>query len=205
MLVDSVLHSSVSNLEFTLIHETTEDTIIYRVGGDGDNFIHTLLTDSASTPIASGTAPFTGTFQPYQPLSQFASMDPAGQWILKVYDNASGNTGTLNAWGLTLVFEMVTGIDNPLSGIPIQYQLYQNYPNPFNPVTNIKFDLPQDSKVKIIIFNLLGQKIATLVDNKLPAGRYHYQWKPDGIASGIYFYSIEAERYRKVRKMIFMK
>ena len=205
VLVDSVLHSSVSNLEFTLIHETTEDTIIYRVGGDGDNFIHTLLTDSASTPIASGTAPFTGTFQPYQPLSQFASMDPAGQWILKVYDNASGNTGTLNAWGLTLVFEMVTGIDNPLSGIPIQYQLYQNYPNPFNPVTNIKFDLPQDSKVKIIIFNLLGQKIATLFDNKLPAGRYHYQWKPDGIASGIYFYSIEAERYRKVRKMIFMK
>jgi hypothetical protein len=205
VLVDSVLHSSVGDLEFTLIHETTEDTIIYQVGGDGDNFIHTLLTDSASIPIASGSAPFTGTFQPYQPLSQFAGMDPAGQWILKVYDSATGNTGTLNAWGVTLVFEMVTGIDDPLSSIPKQYQLYQNYPNPFNPMTHIKFDLPLDSKVKITIFNVLGQRVATLVDSKLPAGRYNYQWKPSGVASGLYFYSIEAEHYRKVRKMIFVK
>ncbi len=92
-----------------------------------------------------------------------------------------------------------------ITGVPQSFELYQNYPNPFNPMTHIKFDLPQDSKVKITIFNVLGQKVTTLVDNKLSAGRYNYQWKPSGIASGLYFYSIEAEHYRKVRKMIFVK
>ena len=205
VLIDSIQHTAVGDLEITLIHNSLEDTLIHQAGGDGDNFFHTRLADSASIPISGGTPPFTGIFQPYQPLNMYQGLDPNGAWILKVYDGATGNTGTLDAWGLTLVFEMTTGIDDPLTAIPMEYQLYQNYPNPFNPATHIKFDLPKTGKVKILIYNVLGQRISTLVDKEMPAGRYNYLWKPRGIASGLYFYSIQAEGFHDVKKMILMK
>ena len=205
VLIDSIQHTAVGDLEITLIHNSLEDTLVHQAGGNGDNFFHTWLADSASTPINSGIPPFTGIFQPYDPLALYRGTDPNGEWILKVYDSATGNTGTFDAWGLTLVFEMMTGIDDPLSQLPTEYRLFQNYPNPFNPITTIKFDLPQDNQVKIVIYNVLGQKVETLVSKDLAAGRYSYQWKPHGIASGLYFYSIEAGDYRSVKKMILMK
>ena len=205
VLIDSIQHTAVGDLEITLIHNSLEDTLVHQAGGNGDNFFHTWLADSASTPINSGTPPFTGIFQPYDPLALYRGTDPNGEWILKVYDSATGNTGTFDAWGLTLVFEMMTGIDNPFSQLPTEYRLFQNYPNPFNPITTIKFDLPQDNDVKIVIYNVLGQKVETLVSKDLAAGRYSYQWKPQGIASGLYFYSIEAGDYKSVKKMILMK
>jgi subtilisin-like proprotein convertase family protein len=205
VLIDSIQHTATGDLEITLIHNGLEDTLVHQVGGDGDNFFHTRLADTASIPLSSGNPPFTGVFQPYQALALYQGMDPNGEWILKVYDTVTGNTGTLDAWGLTLVFEMMTGIDDPLSTVPTEYQLYQNYPNPFNPATHIKFDLPKTGKVNILIYNVLGQKVETLVDKDLPAGRYNYLWKPRGLASGLYFYRIQAEGFHDVKKMILMK
>ena len=62
--------------------------------------------------------------------------------------------------------------------IPATFDLYQNYPNPFNPVTTIAFDVPQDSHVEIIIYNIMGQQLKTLVDKKFTAGRYEVKWPP---------------------------
>jgi hypothetical protein len=90
------------------------------------------------------------------------------------------------------------------------FQLMQNYPNPFNPVTHISFSLAQNVKVKLEIFNVLGQKIRTVINKKLLAGQHTVIW--DGknelgnqMASGIYFYRLQAGDFVKTRKLILMK
>ncbi|MCB0293130.1 MAG: T9SS type A sorting domain-containing protein, partial [Calditrichaeota bacterium] len=82
----------------------------------------------------------------------------------------------------------------------------QNYPNPFNPSTTIKFQVPQAGKVKLIVYNILGQVVETVFDGNLMAGYYHTVFDARSLASGVYFYRIDAGgRYRQVRKMVLLK
>jgi hypothetical protein len=94
--------------------------------------------------------------------------------------------------------------------MPTTYELYQNLPNPFNPQTLIKYDLPEAADVKLDVFNILGQKIATLVNTYQAAGPKSVVW--DGtdaggakVASGVYFYKINAGSYSATKKMMFIK
>ena len=106
---------------------------------------------------------------------------------------------------------VVTGVaTHPVAKIPTKFALYQNHPNPFNPTTGIQYDVPRDAHVTIAVYNLLGQKIRTLVDAKLPAGSYRAIW--DGrdafgrqMATGVYIYRMEAGDFTAVRKMVLMK
>jgi hypothetical protein len=100
---------------------------------------------------------------------------------------------------------VVTGIEPQALGIPTEYQLFQNYPNPFNPVTNISFQLPHSGKVRIDIYNILGQRVATVIDRYLPTGSYRYPWKPESLASGVYIYRLQSGNYSAVKKMILLK
>jgi len=93
---------------------------------------------------------------------------------------------------------------------PSSFSLSQNFPNPFNPKTMIRFALPKDSWVKLEVYNILGQKVKTLVDEKLAAGVKEVEW--DGkdskgleFASGIYFYRIKADDFSDVKKMVMLK
>jgi len=93
---------------------------------------------------------------------------------------------------------------------PTVFTLAQNYPNPFNPKTMIRFALPKDSWVRLEVYNILGQKVKTLVDEKLAAGIKEVEW--DGkdtkgleVASGIYFYKIKADNFSDVKKMVMLK
>jgi len=93
---------------------------------------------------------------------------------------------------------------------PTFFSLSQNYPNPFNPKTMIRFALPKDSWVKLEVYNILGQKVKTLVDEKLTAGVKEVDWDgKDGkgleVASGIYFYKIKADYFTDVKKMVMLK
>jgi hypothetical protein len=99
----------------------------------------------------------------------------------------------------------LTPIETVLFDLPTSYELYQNYPNPFNPSTIIKYDLPAASKVKINIYNLLGQKVTLLQDDFKPAGRYSIAFNASNLSSGIYFYTIEAEGFKKVKRMVLAK
>ncbi len=89
--------------------------------------------------------------------------------------------------------------------VPKQFYLAQNYPNPFNPKTIINYELPITTDVELSIFNLLGQKVATLVSGKQPAGNYQVEWDATGFASGVYYYRIEAGNFVQTRKMIYLK
>ncbi len=89
---------------------------------------------------------------------------------------------------------------------PVHFSLEQNYPNPFNPSTTIKFQIPNSNFVTLEIYNLLGQKVATLVNEKLNTGTYTAEWNAAGLASGIYFYRlITSNGFSSMKKMIVLK
>jgi len=103
---------------------------------------------------------------------------------------------------------------------PKEFGLYQNYPNPFNPVTMINYQLPMTNKVDLSIYNILGEKLVTLVNKKQPAGRYEVEWDASNYSSGVYLYRLsagsittksghypvgEAGEYIETRKMILLK
>jgi len=91
------------------------------------------------------------------------------------------------------------------SNAPQEYQLAQNYPNPFNPVTAISFSLPRAGRVSLEIYNLLGEKVATLVDDQLAEGNHTYHWVAAEAASGIYYYVLTSGSTRMIRKMLLLR
>jgi len=115
-----------------------------------------------------------------------------------------------SCWGY-LAVSLPTGVaDRGLPSIPMKTQLYANYPNPFNPTTTLKYDLAKASHVSMVIYNMLGQKIRTLVNVEKPAGYHSAIWDGtndggENVASGIYFFEFKADSYVKTNKMILMK
>lgn len=94
--------------------------------------------------------------------------------------------------------------------IPKNYALFQNYPNPFNPTTIISYDLPKSSAVKLVVFDILGREVATLVNDFQSAGSHKAEWNGKNgngidLTSGIYFYSLQAGSFKSVKKMIYLK
>jgi FG-GAP-like repeat/Secretion system C-terminal sorting domain/Bacterial Ig-like domain len=95
---------------------------------------------------------------------------------------------------------------------PDDFKLFQNYPNPFNPTTKIKYQIPGDISiagrnhfVSIIIYDIIGNKVATLVNEEKPAGNYEVNFDASGLASGMYFYSLKVGKFSETKKMILMK
>jgi len=114
-----------------------------------------------------------------------------GQPLIGTVSDAS-NTHNAGFWQVQ--YYLSTGVpEQALEMLPKEYRLEQNYPNPFNPSTTIEFALPEESQVSIKLFNVLGGEVATLVEGIEPAGFHKVQWKPEGLASGIYFYRMVAK------------
>jgi len=96
------------------------------------------------------------------------------------------------------------------SATPVDFQLSQNYPNPFNPTTNIEYALNKKGHIQIAVYNMLGQKVNTLVDLKQSAGRYSVQWDGTDVqgrqmSSGVYYYQLESNGHKVTKKMVLMK
>ena len=89
--------------------------------------------------------------------------------------------------------------------VPLTYALYQNYPNPFNPVTTIKYSIPNSERVVLKVYNILGQEVATLVDEEQRAGVYEFKFDASNLSSGVYFYRLQAGKFIDVKKMILVK
>jgi hypothetical protein len=100
---------------------------------------------------------------------------------------------------------MMTAISRQNSIWPYSFELYQNFPNPFNPVTKIKFSLPEPAKVKIEIYNILGQHIITLLNSNKDAGIHTVLFNAGQYPSGLYFYTIQANHFQTVKKMMLIK
>jgi len=108
-------------------------------------------------------------------------------------------------WYDNFSFNIVTGIIEESKTVLKAFTLNQNFPNPFNPSTTIEFSIPESGWVTLKVYDLSGSEVTTLVSENLSAGTYKYNWKPSGLASGIYFYKIIAERFIETKKMTLIK
>jgi aminopeptidase N len=101
---------------------------------------------------------------------------------------------------------LITGFNgNNNHSIPIKFALFQNKPNPFNPSTKISFDIPRDSKVKLVVYDILGKEMMVLVNADYKAGSHTVEWNASQFPSGAYFYKIVAGNYSDVKRMILIK
>ena len=112
---------------------------------------------------------------------------------------------------LELTPALGTSVDDDITTAVIsEFELQQNYPNPFNPITTISYAIPERSNVKVIVYDMLGKEVATLVNDEKPAGAYSIVWNGvnnEGfqVSSGIYFYALEVESFSETRRMMLVK
>ncbi len=126
----------------------------------------------------------------------------AANWDVSAlqWDGSAGDAGS-PGYG-----DIVAGGIGKTRPVPLQVSLEQNYPNPFNPSTNIKYQLPKQANVRIVVFNALGQKVRTLVNERQEAGEYTLTFDASDLAGGIYYYCIQTgNRFTQVKKMLLLK
>jgi len=142
-----------------------------------------------------------------------ADADSTGMSVLSPYfDIAAGaHTLTLTGAAVNVDFVQLTRVipqgptSVPTDGLPYTYNLDQNYPNPFNPATQINFSLANVSNVRLEVFNILGQRVTTLIDTRMEAGHHTVQFDARNYASGVYFYRLQAGDFRDQKKMMLLK
>ena len=135
-----------------------------------------------------------------------------GQGLAPLYtfvlDIQGNNNYLFAAGGVTGFFRRqieTTEIEQSFIEFPLDFSLAQNYPNPFNPSTKIGWQSPVGSHQSLKIYDVLGNEVATLVDEYKEAGTYEVEFNAEGITSGIYFYKLQAESFTSVKKMILIK
>lgn len=156
-----------------------------------------------------------GDFYNYLRIAHFDPVTKAWEALPSYPDTAhSYVVAAISAPGIysLVLTDISTDIGDQQTGnnLPLTFELYQNYPNPFNPRTTIEFALPKEEQVVLNIYNILGQRVRTLVDAVLPAGHHTIEW--DGldnsktpVATGIYQYRIEAGDFMMTKKMLLLK
>ncbi len=135
--------------------------------------------------------------------SSYLIVGTLGQPFIGVAQNQT-NINNIGFWYLPVRL-LSTGVEPSTSTVPKQYRLEQNYPNPFNPSTTIQFALPQDSKVILKLYDILGREVATLVDEELDTGVHKIIFDAIELANGIYIYRIQAEGFDQSKKLILLK
>jgi hypothetical protein len=128
----------------------------------------------------------------------FAVIDP---------DNEMSEIHEDNNMGFSVLgkYSIPTDLESPDEELPVRFELKQNYPNPFNPVTTISYQLAIKSDVNLSIYNILGQKVATLVSENQQPGEYSIRWDASQLSSGFYFYRIVAGDFVSAKKMLLLK
>lgn len=136
----------------------------------------------------------------------FTFTAPSTPGVVTMYACGAAGTGTPpwnNAQNKTIVVKTTAGIENNIT--PMKFGLGQNYPNPFNPLTKIKYDVAKSSFVKLTVYDVLGNFIMSLVNQKHDAGSYFANFDGSELASGTYIYKIEAGDFSSTKKMLLIK
>ena len=180
------------------------DSVYYLFHAGNDTLLHILNLDYIPTTHA--------VYQ-YEMLVSRISMFEApgpicGEWFIVATDGMDTTAAANGPFWLIVDARLLGNVPN--NNIPREFALYQNYPNPFNPSTLISFDLPKPSPVRLIIYNLLGEEVADLADEHLPAGRYQVAWNgrlKDGhdAPSGLYIYTLITPDRITYRKMVLLR
>lgn len=227
---DNYIHNG-AGVDFTVFenvflmmgtNEPFIEAAIVSVSQDGENFV-TFPYDTATYAGLAGVSPTTDTQHPTDPAvsggDSFDLADLGLDWVKFVKLTDLGDIKKEGEWNGDFDLDAVVAV-NSREGEPsrvtnhitqpLDFTLNQNYPNPFNPTTTIEFSLAKTANVKINIYNLQGQRIRTLVQQKYSAGQFSVQWdgrndQGKAVASGIYLYKMETNAFSTARTMILLK
>jgi hypothetical protein len=114
----------------------------------------------------------------------------------------------INFWGdpsLKLKYDPTVNVSESISEIPNDYVLHSNYPNPYNNSTKISYEIPVQSNVSIILYDVLGREVATLVNEVKSSGKHQFDFVENNLVSGVYFYTLRAGNFVRTNKMILLK
>jgi hypothetical protein len=186
-----ISHSNIEGGEEGIIRDTLETTL------------HWLEGNIDQDPLFIGGDPFDYHLSEGSPCSDAGT--PLFVWEGDTIFNLSpeeydGDAPDMGAFGIDPVSS-----SKEKKIIPSRFQLFQNYPNPFNSRTVISWQLAVGNNVDLSIYNILGQKVATLVSGKQKAGVHRVEWDASEYASGLYFYMLSAGGYTKVRKLLLIR
>ena len=157
-----------------------------------------------------------GEFQPDTArvnFNSFVNQNAKGNWVINILDRNSGVVGTLSRWALIIFGDSIsTSVKDDFVDLNT-FSLSQNYPNPFNPSTLINWNQPFDGFVSLKVYDILGNEIATLVNQERKSGSYKVEFDATNLTSGIYFYRIivnqtgggKAGKFSETKKMILMQ
>jgi len=212
---------TVSNVDFFVLHGATDaptvDVIARNVATLVDDAAYGNITDYISVPAAAYTLDLTLADGTTLVNSYIADLSGLGGRSAVVFasgflDPSANQNG--ESFGIFFALadgtvgqfpEGVASVEN-ISGVtPNDYSLSQNYPNPFNPSTTINFAIPNSEYVTLKVYNILGSKVATLVNENLAGGAYRYNFDAANLASGIYLYELRAGNFLEIKKMNLLK
>ncbi|WKZ71248.1 MAG: T9SS type A sorting domain-containing protein [Melioribacteraceae bacterium] len=162
----------------------------------------TLNTDSTKEWYKLGFVEGAGTSnspKSYEFIDSYLPDELTVWYRLKQIDNDGKYTYTKS---IEVDLSPITSVEEFL---PTQYSISQNYPNPFNPSTVIRYTIPEDSRVKLEIYNSIGQKVRTIIDNQIQAGYHEVKLNANDFSSGVYFFRIQAGSFIETKKMLLIK
>ena len=125
-------------------------------------------------------------------------------FVFNTANNSNLNNFSIDIKNIGFLPSSVTAV-NDNSDLPREFSLSQNYPNPFNPSTVIRFSLPQTSRVTLTVYNILGQRVATLIDGEVQAGIHNINFNANNLASGVYIYRLSGDNINFTKKMVLTK
>jgi subtilisin-like proprotein convertase family protein len=202
----SVQHGLAEDLDITLrAPNGVARNLSSDNGGFSQNGYLTFFVDG-ETSVTGSTfyPPYTHAAGPEAGMGNMGNSPVSGNWIIEVTDDDAGATGTLKGWGIRLNGTL-TGLEPVSNTIPGKFELMQNYPNPFNPVTNIQYHIPNAGLVTLVVYDILGREVQTLVNEELKAGIYNAGFDGGNFSSGAYFYKITANGFTDIKKMMLVK
>lgn len=151
--------------------------------------------------MANGDGPYSvAAISDKSPITVPVQINNSYKLYVLAYDNV-GNSQTTP----TKIHDITVDIENEEKVIPTEFILKQNYPNPFNPVTTIEYHIPVSSKVSLIIYDILGREIKTLVNENLKPGIYNIKFDANNFSSGVYIYVLRADNFIQSKKMLLIK
>ncbi len=199
--------------------ECLRDSLMARVG----NYYRCCRVASSNIPYFlqdTGSISFAGSLRSYRNMNggalvghHYMLMYGIGTYSENICEGNFGSITSLNGCIINGVQygQIISGLTTINSEIPIDFNLLQNYPNPFNPTTNIKFQIPKSGFVKLMIFDVRGKEVQTLVNQQLLPGTYEADFDGSSLPSGVYYYRLEAEdpstplRVAETKKMVLIK
>jgi hypothetical protein len=170
--------------------------VIYNPGTTASD--HSSFWNHGYTAVVFSEAYYGGDFNPFY----HTSNDRIAHFNLD-YFHALSKLAVATIAHLSL--DIITNVEKREVVSPSGFILAQNYPNPFNPTTTIEFSIPHTEQVTLKIYNVLGEEVATLVSEKLSAGKYKHVWDASGLASGVYLYRLEAGDFVETKKLILIR